>query len=77
MTWRERLYVWRMTAWAYLTFGYVSPAGRHRHKCPECGAVWEHDDRPWFMIPPDYHDCPNGHRMAPPKFKYYGREAPQ
>lgn len=23
---------------------YRSPDGLHRHKCPECGAVWEHPD---------------------------------
>lgn len=23
---------------------YSSPPGRHRHQCPDCGAIWEHED---------------------------------
>lgn len=35
---------------------YVSPTGRHRHRCPECDFVWEHSDDCYGDQ--DRHVCP-------------------
>jgi rubrerythrin len=35
---------------------YVSPEGRHRHKCNKCKIVWEHDESCWGSD--TVHMCP-------------------
>ena len=79
---RAAVNVWRRISGDGPLFGYMSPAGRHRHRCPECGTVWEHDDPPPMKSPlPGRHTCPNAACPTagagrPCRERYYGPEPP-
>jgi len=50
---------------------YKSPSGRHRHKCPKCGVIWEHDAIP-LRVAHTCLDC-GGVTFE----KYFGAEKPK
>lgn len=51
---------------------YESPSGFHRHKCGNCGHVWEHSDSCHGQKEP--HICTNCHNIE--GWRYFGPEAP-
>ncbi len=48
---------------------YYDAGGFHRHKCPDCGCVWNHPDGS-----DGDHECPKC--FAYMTVKYYGPKAP-
>ena len=57
------------------TESYKSPEGHHRHKCQDCGTVWEHSDR--MAGNEAAHHCPSCKvELEGGWFRYEGPEAP-
>jgi hypothetical protein len=53
---------------------YSSPAGSHRHKCYECGTIWEHSDA--CHGDRSAHDCPNPECDGHDGYHYRGVKPP-
>ena len=53
---------------------YVSPQGSHRHKCDNCGYIWEHSN--FCRGDTKAHTCPNPDCGKQKWYQYSGSDAP-